>query len=122
MKSDFTSSIYEAITVLLLVGYSFRSISLLIHLGDILALIPSIIQIIVFVFIFIKSQHLAYAMKLWGIYLIVSGSVSFISKMLLGISRDQYPEGIEWKALIMLSGVLLLWIAIKKVVIQKTNP
>jgi len=90
MNSRFTSSIYEAITVLLLVGYLFRSLSLLIHL-------------------------LAYAMKLWAIYLMVSGGISCVSKILLAISRDTYPAGIEWKVLIVLSGVLILWMAVKKI-------
>lgn len=115
MQSRFKSSIYEAITVLLLVGYLFRSLSLLIHLGDILALIPSIIQLVVFVFLFIKSAHLAYSMKLWAIYLMISAGITFISKLLLALSRDEYPEGIEWKALIILSGIFIYWMAAKKV-------
>ena len=115
MVSKFTSPIYEVLTVLFLVGYLFRSLSLLIHLGDIFALITSLIQLAVFIFLFLKSQHLAYSMKLWAIYLFVTGGVSFISKLLLGISRDTYPEGIEWKALIILSGIMILWMAIKKI-------
>ena len=121
MISRFTSPIYEVLTVLFLVGYLFRSLSLLIHLGDIISFIPSVIQLIVFVFLFLKSQHLAYSMKLWGIYLIVTGGVSFGSKLLLGISRGVYPEGIEWKTIIVLSGIIILWIAAKRIVLHKKD-
>ena len=121
MTSKFTSPIYEVLTVLFLVGYLFRSLSLLIHLGDVFALIPSLIQLVVFVFLFLKSQHLAYSMKLWGIYLIVTGGVSFGSKLLLGISRGVYPEGVEWKAIIILSGILILWIAARRIVLHEKD-
>jgi len=54
-------------------------------------------------------------MKLWAIYLIVSAGITFISKLLLALSRDEYPEGIEWKAFIILSGTFIYWMAAKKV-------
>ncbi len=125
MQSRFTHSFFEAITVLLLVGYLFRSLSLLIHLGDIFALIPSVIQLGVFVLLFLKNQHLPYWIKLWATYLLVTGGISLGSKLLLAISRDTYPEGIEWKIMIVITGVLLWWIASRKVeviqVAQKDN-
>ena len=121
MVSKFTSPIYEVLTVLFLVGYLFRSLSLLIHLGDILAIIPSTIELAVFVFLFLKSQHLPYSMKLWAIYLIVTGGISFVSKLMIAIPRDTYPEGIEWKALIILSGILILWIATRRIILEKKD-
>lgn len=115
MKSDFTTPFYEVLTVLFLVGYLFRSLSLLIHLGDILALIPSLIQLVVFFFLFTKSHHLAYTMKLWAVYLFISAGITFVSKLLLAISRNSYPEGVEWKVFIMVSGLLIYCIAARKV-------
>lgn len=92
---------------------------MVIHLGNPMAIVPSVIQLVVFFFLFIKSQWLAYWIKLWAVYLFVTGGISFGSKILLGISRSSYPEGIEWKAAIILTGVLLWWIASRKVITEE---
>jgi len=121
MNSKFTHPLYEILIVLLLVGHLTWNISMVIHLGNPMAIVPAVIQLVVFYFLFIKSQYLSYWIKLWAIYLFVSGGISFVSKVLLGISRSTYPEGIEWKMAIILTGVLLWWIASKKVVVYKAH-
>lgn len=94
---------------------------MVIHLGNPMAIIPAVIQMVVFFFLFTRSRHLPYWIKLWAVYLFISGGVSFASKLLLGISRSAYPEGIEWKAAIIITGIVLWWIASRKIVVD-ANP
>ena len=122
MNSAFKGVMYEITTIILLVGHLFWNLSMLIHLANIMAIVPAVIQLVAFYFLYTRHKFLATSLKIWAGYLFMSGGVAFGSKLLLGLAREIYPEGIEWKVAIILTGFLLWWIATKKIILIQSHP
>jgi len=51
----------------------------------------------------------------------VTAGIKVASKCLLALSRDTYAEGLEWKIMIIVSGIIIWWIAAKKVDLVQEN-
>lgn len=115
MKSFFIHPIYEITITLLLVGYLFWNISMILYVGNITAIIPGSIQLLTLLLMLFRSSLLQKSIKAWSVIFIVTALAKIFYKSLLHLSRDSDSIALMSNGFMLAIGVLLWYIAEKKI-------
>ncbi|MBT8218229.1 MAG: hypothetical protein KJP00_00280 [Bacteroidia bacterium] len=115
MKSVFVHPIFEIFITLLLVGHLFWNLSMIIYAGNMMALIPASIQLLVLILLLFRSSFLSYSIKIWAVLFMVTGVVGIGSKTLLQIARETAEFSMMYNSWTLSVGILLWFIAAKKI-------
>lgn len=107
MKSNFTSSFYKLIIIVLVIGFLLWNIYTLIQTSNLVALLPISIQSVLAILLFTKHRWLGIGLKVWSMFFIISGALRILGQLIQSVATEMNAEKIIWSSISVILGIII---------------